>query len=273
MRRMISETKAKVLDNLVVNKDGTVIEVGGNVALESPEQAGHYIYKYHRVHCIIDEAIGTNDPVVLIEGATTFIQSDEWYDVTNKPDVQVPPIEDGQVVYVQGDKMLYKLNGTTYYSEIDNLLLCDGTLTEWGKQWRDMGYIQEGGRVFQPLFTGPKKIEKDEIYATNNLNYQLWLEDVVSPQSYYIGNPDSSDSFNTNTYFSINSLDGGMVVILGDNLKTGFNSSIDSCEMGISVYGDPNENAFATILFGRSIMTLNIYINNRIIYVECPSIL
>lgn len=41
MRRMISETKAKVLDNLAVNKDGTVIEVGGNVALESIEQLGY----------------------------------------------------------------------------------------------------------------------------------------------------------------------------------------------------------------------------------------
>ena len=273
MRRMISETRAKVLDNLAVNKDGTVIEVGGNVALESPEQAGHYVDKYHRVHCIIDEAIGTNDPVVLVEGATTFIQSDEWYDVSSNPDAQVPPIENGQVVYVQGDKMFYKENNTIFYSQVDNLLLCDGTLTEWGKKWQGMGYIQEGGRVFQPLFAEPKKIEKEEIYATNDLNYQLWLEDVVSPQAYYIGNPDSSDSFNTNTYFSIHSLDGAMVVILGENIKTGFNTTIDSCEMGISVYGDPNENTFANLLFGRAITTLNIYVNNRIIYVECPSIL
>ena len=41
MRRMISETKAKVLDNLAVNKDGTVIEVDGNVALESIEKLGY----------------------------------------------------------------------------------------------------------------------------------------------------------------------------------------------------------------------------------------
>lgn len=40
MRRMISETKAKVLDNLVVNKDGTVIEVDGNVGFESIEKIG-----------------------------------------------------------------------------------------------------------------------------------------------------------------------------------------------------------------------------------------
>lgn len=40
MRRMISETKAKVLDNLVVNKDGTIIEVDGNIALESIEKIG-----------------------------------------------------------------------------------------------------------------------------------------------------------------------------------------------------------------------------------------
>lgn len=41
MRRMISETKAKVLDNLAVNKEGTVIEVGGNVTLESIEKLGY----------------------------------------------------------------------------------------------------------------------------------------------------------------------------------------------------------------------------------------
>ena len=40
MRRMISETKAKVLDKLVVNKDGTIIEVGGNVGFESIEKIG-----------------------------------------------------------------------------------------------------------------------------------------------------------------------------------------------------------------------------------------
>lgn len=273
MRRMISETRAKVLDNLAVNKDGTVIEVGGNVALESPEQAGHYIDKYHRVHCIIDESIGSEQYVILIEGATTFIQSEEWKDV-NSTQHNYPPMENGQVAYVQGDAMFYKENNKIFYSEVDNLLLCDGTITEhWGKIWQGMGYIQEGGRVFQPLFDGPKKIEKDEIYATNDLNYQLWLEDVVSPQSYYIGNPDGSDIFNSNTYFSIHSLDGAMVVILGENIRNGFNTSIDSCEMGISVYGDPNENTFATLLFGRAIGTLNIYINNRIIYVECTSVL
>ena len=43
MRRMIPSNKARVLDNLAVNADGTVIEVGGNVAFESIEQIGHMV--------------------------------------------------------------------------------------------------------------------------------------------------------------------------------------------------------------------------------------
>lgn len=40
MRKMISNTKAKALDNIAVNSDGTILELGGNVAVESIEQIG-----------------------------------------------------------------------------------------------------------------------------------------------------------------------------------------------------------------------------------------
>lgn len=40
MRKMISSKQAKVLNNLVVNNDGTIVEVGGNLAVESIEQLG-----------------------------------------------------------------------------------------------------------------------------------------------------------------------------------------------------------------------------------------
>ena len=125
MRKMI----ASEISNKLAVKDG-VLEVGGNVAVESPEQVGHYIDTLHKVLCVIDESIGTNNPVVLVEGATKFIPVGDWIDVSLNPDVQVPPIENGQVVYSQGDKMLYKQNGTTYYSETDSILVCDGTITE-----------------------------------------------------------------------------------------------------------------------------------------------
>lgn len=38
MRKMISGTKARALDNIVVSEDGTLVEIGGNVAFESAEQ-------------------------------------------------------------------------------------------------------------------------------------------------------------------------------------------------------------------------------------------
>ena len=65
MRKMI----ASEISNKLAVKDG-VLEVGGNVAVESPEQVGHYIDTLHKVLCVIDESIGTNNPVVLVEGAT-----------------------------------------------------------------------------------------------------------------------------------------------------------------------------------------------------------
>ena len=117
MRKMI----ASEISNKLAVKDG-VLEVDGNVALESMEQIGHYIDTLHKVQCIIDEVIGTNDPVVLVEGATKFIPIGDWMDVSTNPDVQVPPIENGQVVYSQGDKMLYKLNALDIISDVSSYL-------------------------------------------------------------------------------------------------------------------------------------------------------
>lgn len=41
MRRMISNNKSKVLNNLAVNDNGTILEVGGNLAVESISQLGY----------------------------------------------------------------------------------------------------------------------------------------------------------------------------------------------------------------------------------------
>lgn len=262
MRRMISETKAKVLDNLAVNKDGTVIEVGGNVALESPEQIGHYIDTLHRVHCIIDAVIGTNNPVVLVEGATKIIPVGDWIDVSTNPDLQVPPIENGQVVYVQGDKMLYKLNGTTFYSEVNNSLVCDGTITEpWGKKWQGMGYIQEGGRVFQPLISQPKEAQLINVGNT----YYMLLDDAESSQAYYI-----SMVFQAGFNLCIQSLDGPIEIVLGTNFK-GYNNinRIDSANLGIwSNDYSPTDNGYGTIIFGEELRNVYVIVSNRIVYVN-----
>ena len=40
MRKLISTEKRRVLENLAVNNDGTIVEVGGNVALQSIEKIG-----------------------------------------------------------------------------------------------------------------------------------------------------------------------------------------------------------------------------------------
>ena len=268
MRRMISETKAKVLDNLVVNKDGTVIEVDGNVAVESPAQLGHYVDKYNRVKCVIVDVIGTNDPVVLVEGITHVeCAIDVWAETTNiDPSIQIPPVEEGQIVYVQGDKMFYKLNGKTYYSETDDILLCDGTITEpWGRKWQEKGYIQEGGRIFQPLFAEPKLITDNEIRANNDYRC-LWLEDVVSPQIYRI-----NSIFPINTMFNISSLDGPITVVLGDMLKGAPTNptNINSCLVGIfSVGNEPTGNGYATIEISSTVDNIYIIVNNRFIYVD-----
>lgn len=43
MRKMISEEERKVLKNFAVNDNGTIVEIGGNVAFESIEQIGHMV--------------------------------------------------------------------------------------------------------------------------------------------------------------------------------------------------------------------------------------
>ena len=261
MRRMISETKAKVLDNLVVNKDGTIIEVGGNVAVESMEQIGHYIDTLHKVQCVIDEAIGTNDPVVLVEGATKFIPITTWVDVSTNPDLQVPPIEEGQVVYSQGDKMLYKQNGTTYYSETDGILVCDGTITEhWGKVWEGMGYIIGGGRVFQPLISQPK--EAQLLNAAGN-EYYMFLDDASSSQAYYI-----KMGMQAGYFLCIYSLDGPITTVLGEMINNG-NNHIDTSSLGIwSNDYSPTDNGYGEIAFGEETFNIYILVSNRMVYVE-----
>lgn len=252
MRRMIP--------NITV-KDG-VLEVGGNVALESMEQIGHYINTLHKVQCVIDESIGTNDPVVLVEGATKFIPVGEWMDVSLNPDVQVPPIENGQVVYMQGDKMLYKQNGTTYYSETDSILVCDGTITEhWGKVWQGMSYIQEGGKVFQPLISQPKEAQLINVGTTD----YIFLDDVTSSQAYYI-----TKDFTANTFLSIYSLDGPITVVLGEMIK-GYNNTnhIDTSSLGIwSKSFLPTDNGYCDIAFGDAVSNVYILVSNRIVYVD-----
>ena len=262
MRRMISETKAKVLDNFAVNKDGNVIKVDGNVALESMEQIGHYINTLHKVLCIIDESIGTNDPVVLVEGATKFIPIGDWMDVSLNPDAQVPPIENGQVVYIQGDKMLYKQNDIIYYSETDSILVCDGTITEpWGKVWQGMSYIQEGGRVFQPLISQPK--EAQLLNAGNT--YYMFLDDATSSQAYYI-----KRGIQAGNFINIRSLDGPIEIIIGEMLK-GYNNTnaIDSASLGIwSTSYSPTDDGYGDIAIGEETFNIYILVSNRIVYVE-----
>lgn len=262
MRRMISETRAKVLDNLAVNKDGTVIEVDGSVVVESPEQVGHYVDTLHKVQCIIDRVIGTNDPVVLVEGATKFICIGNWIDASTNPDAQLPPIENGQVIYSQGDKMLYKENGITYYSETDGILVCDGTITEpWGKKWQGMGYIIGGNRVFQPLISQPKEAQLINVGTTD----YIFLDDVTSSQAYYI-----TKDFLKNTFLGIYSLDGPITIILGEEFK-GYNNTnhIDTSSLGIwSIDYLPTDNGYCDIALGEEIRNVYILVSNRIVYVD-----
>ena len=257
MRKMIA---SEIANKLAVKDE--VLEVDGKVSVESPEQVGHYIDTLHKVQCVIDEAIGTNDPVVLVEGATKFIRVGEWIDVSTNPDAQVPPIENGQVIYSQGDKMLFKQNGTTYYSETNGILVCDGTITEhWGKVWQGMGYIIEGGKVFQPLISQPKEAQ---LINVGNTDY-IFLDDVTSSQAYYI-----TKDFTANTFLSIYSLDGPIMVVLGQMIK-GYNDTnhIDTSSLGIwSKSYLPTDNGYCDIAFGAEASNVYILVSNRIVYVD-----
>ena len=238
-------------------------KIGHSIVANDDGKLGHYVDRYNRVKCVIVDVIGTDDPVVLVEGITHVeCAIDVWAETTNiDPSIQIPPVEEGQIVYVQGDKMFYKLNGKTYYSETDDILLCDGTITEpWGRKWQEKGYIQEGGRVLQ-LFSEPKLITDAEIRANNDYRC-LWLEDVVSPQIYRI-----NSTFPMNSMFNISSLDGPITVVLGVMLKGSAN--INSGLVGIfSVGNEPTGNGYATIEITSSVDNIYIIVNNGFIYVE-----
>ena len=124
-----------------------------------------------------------------------------------------------------------------------------------------MGYIIEGGRVFQPLISQPKEAQ---IFNAGNTDY-IVLDDVTSSQAYYI-----KKDFTANTFLSIYSLDGPIMVILGEMFK-GYNNTnhIDTSDLGIwSSSYSPTDNGYCDIAFGDAVSNVYILVSNRIAYVD-----
>lgn len=155
MRKMISTKKAKVLDNLAVNDNGTIIEVGGNIALESIEQLG--TMQDVNITSFLKPASSESTFGSLATGCSDFEPVGSWNNGN------IPPIDSycnnaGDVGFINlGGSIYYIYNdGTKHYknnySDAQEVVLKarGGTIHPAAPT---RFYRQEAVKSFKPFFT------------------------------------------------------------------------------------------------------------------------
>lgn len=135
MRRMISTQKAKVLNNFAINDNGTIIEIGGNVALESIEQLGTATKVEIPGYIEIK-----NDPSkygaekVVVTGVTSIKElGSGWSQSSFLPTATT----EGEVAFkdvVGAHYLVLRIGDTFYYSNVNGatIKVDGGTITEFG---------------------------------------------------------------------------------------------------------------------------------------------
>ena len=119
MRRMITTGQAKVLNNFAVNEDGTVVEVGGNIAFESIEQLG-FMDTSERVvggYFWLADKPGAGSNIILARNITKVeVLSGRVDEVTGVT------CDEGVLMYSSKEvSFVYKLNGVIYrFNRQDN---------------------------------------------------------------------------------------------------------------------------------------------------------
>ena len=153
---MIPSNKAKVLDNFAVNADGTIVEVGGNVAFESIEKIGH----------MVDSAPVIKEVVVGSPGITVTPPSAGTYTLFKGVKETTGFLEGGPTLSISEGDMVYsseglyffaKINGKIYNNAGSNFTLKGDNITKGDSYSLISGDMQlvtaPGGKVFKPFFT------------------------------------------------------------------------------------------------------------------------
>ena len=158
MRRMIPSNKARVLDNLAVNANGTAIEVDGNVAFESIENIGHLVDGEPIIKEVVvgDPGITLNLPTQIANYPRLFKGVKELTGFEQGgPSVGM----EGDVVYdIQLSTLFAKINGQMYNNTgLKNFTLKGDNITKGDGYQYISGNMQlttlPSEKVFEPFFT------------------------------------------------------------------------------------------------------------------------
>lgn len=163
MRRMISENQAKGLEklnnNIVISDDGTLVEVGGNIAVESIEQIG-YIGQ-EPASCIVNPSnITTAGEATRLEGVqgtdlrgkTATIDASGTTHVPNDGDLYAAPVGGPPSIWYNIGGIVYKVAYS--FEDPDHSIKVSGeNLTVKTDPKHAVSDWTEGGDVFKPFFT------------------------------------------------------------------------------------------------------------------------
>lgn len=150
MSKKLTTRTNDVLDTDKITTDGNILELGGNVGVESIEQIGVNVPKYNYMDVVTDTQfkVPTQPLFILAKNVTEVTEvSGVWSDTSPSP--YNPP--EGSIVYFNDSGLFYKINGQKRFIAFDSngALEFKGELTDDGKKY--IGYTEKGG--FKPFFT------------------------------------------------------------------------------------------------------------------------
>lgn len=155
MRKMISSKKAKVLDNFAVNDNGTIVEIGGNIAFESIEQIGHVVDEERIIQFECDNA-NEHPPIMPdtliarnVSKVVNMSSFGETYTLTNPQ-----PQYGNNVVFAYNGVVYWVVNGICYSNTSDaSHIKVDGELVDTGHTENYSNIVEGTAKVFKPFFT------------------------------------------------------------------------------------------------------------------------
>lgn len=157
MRRMIPSNKARVLDSLAVNADGTIVEFDGNVAVESIENIGHLVDG----EPIIKEVVtGSQGITVTPPSSGDYILFKGVKEITGfgKGGPDFAGMDDGDVIFATSSMFCFaKINGKMYNSPGTNITLKGDSIKKGDGYQYITGGVElttvPGEKVLAPFFT------------------------------------------------------------------------------------------------------------------------
>ena len=147
MRKLISTEKRRVLENFSVNNDGTIVEVGGNVAAESIEQFGHTV----PAPAAFTSGAGSYPAYNVLSGITEVVDIGGW---TTAAESLPADVDEGVCKYDPTYGMyLMKVKGVKYIADNSGKTIKLNGNIIYTPDSNDTCTFTPAGLVFKPFFT------------------------------------------------------------------------------------------------------------------------